>query len=196
MAQARREHKPPQRQRRRSWLVRHASCGWFGIVFQKASKGESHPICGHKAMWRHAGSKYSGSVGTQPKIASPSAETQQHGASGLQQSAQGPRKFLTGASRAARRSSSARSSAAACAARRSSSARSSADRTRTSSHTYPAVHPTPSGCTLSSATETTVPTCQLLPRSRHSTRSLSLKRCVGGCGIVGWKCGTRPSPTG
>eukprot|EP00900_Chrysochromulina_parva_P018548 jgi/Chrpa1/26695/Chrysochromulina_OHIO_Genome00003028-RA len=31
----------------------------------------------------------------QQKIASPSAETQQHGASGLQQSAQGPRKCLT-----------------------------------------------------------------------------------------------------
>ena len=35
------------------------------------------------------------SVGTQPKIASPSAETQQHGASGLQTSSQGPRKCLT-----------------------------------------------------------------------------------------------------
>ena len=55
----------------------------------------SHPSCGHKAMWRHAGRKYARPVSTQPKIASPSAETQQHGASGLQQSAQGPRKFLT-----------------------------------------------------------------------------------------------------
>ena len=45
-------------------------------------------------MWRHAGSKY-WYVGTQPKIASPSAETQQHGASGLQLAAQGPRKCLT-----------------------------------------------------------------------------------------------------
>ena len=34
-------------------------------------------------------------MGTQQKIASPSAETQQHGARGLQQSAQGPRKRLT-----------------------------------------------------------------------------------------------------
>jgi hypothetical protein len=54
----------------------------------------SHPSCGHKAMWRHAGRKYLGFVSTQQKIASPSAETQQHGASGLQQSAQGPRKCL------------------------------------------------------------------------------------------------------
>jgi len=55
----------------------------------------SHPSCGHKTMWSNAGSKYSRSVGTQPKIASPSAETQQHGAIGLQLSAQGPRKCLT-----------------------------------------------------------------------------------------------------
>jgi hypothetical protein len=46
-------------------------------------------------MWRQNGSKHLDFVGTQPKIASPSAETQQHGASGLQQSAQGPRKCLT-----------------------------------------------------------------------------------------------------
>jgi hypothetical protein len=36
----------------------------------------SHPNCGHKAMWRHAGRKYLDFVGTQQKIASPSAETQ------------------------------------------------------------------------------------------------------------------------
>jgi hypothetical protein len=39
---------------------------------------------------------YFGFVGTQPKIASPSAETQQHGARDLQQqAAKGPRKYLT-----------------------------------------------------------------------------------------------------
>jgi hypothetical protein len=56
-------------------------------------------------------------------------------------------------------------------------------RTRTSSHALPVVHVAPSGLTSSGATETTLPTCQLLPRSRHSTRSLSLKRCTGGCGV-------------
>ena len=48
-------------------------------------------------------------------------------------------------------------------------------RTRTSSHSHPAVHSAPSGCTISGPTETTVPACQLSPRSRHSTRSLSVK---------------------
>ena len=45
-------------------------------------------------------------------------------------------------------------------------------RPRTSSHLYPAVHPSPSGCTNKGSSETTVPTCQNEPASRfYSTRS-------------------------